>query len=150
MKIEDEIQQQNFRSLHQKAVINVLFTASWLDQITNTYLRPFGISGPQFNILRILRGMHPETATVKMLTERMLDKMSNASRLVEKLKQKNLVDRQECPHDRRRVDISITPKGLELLQTTAVFMDVELDRKIEILNPQEVEELNRILDKLRG
>lgn len=93
--------------------------------------------------------MHPETATVKTLTERMLDRMSNASRLVEKLKQKGLVDRRECPFDRRRVDISITQKGLDLLDETAQFMDQDYDRRLEVLCKEEAEELNRILDKLR-
>jgi DNA-binding MarR family transcriptional regulator len=149
MKIEEAIQQKQFRSVYQKTVVNILYTASWLNQITTNYLRPFGISGEQYNILRILRGMHPETATVKTLTERMLDRMSNASRLVEKLKQKGLVDRRECPFDRRRVDISITQKGLDLLEETAKFMDQDYDRRLEVLGQEEAEELNRILDKLR-
>jgi len=149
MKIEEAIQQKQFRSVYQKTVVNILYTAGWLNQITTNYLRPFGISGEQYNILRILRGMHPETATVKTLTERMLDRMSNASRLVEKLKQKELVDRRECPFDRRRVDISITQKGLDLLDETAKFMDQDYDRRLEVLCPEEADELNRILDKLR-
>jgi DNA-binding MarR family transcriptional regulator len=149
MKIEEAIQQKQFRSVYQKTVVNILYTAGWLNQITTNYLRPFGISGEQYNILRILRGMHPETATVKTLTERMLDRMSNASRLVEKLKQKELVDRRECPFDRRRVDISITQKGLDLLEETAKFMDQDYDRRLEVLCAEEAEELNRILDKLR-
>ena len=88
MKIEQEIQQTVFESEYQKANINLLFTASWLNQKSAKALKPFNISWQQFNILRILRGMGDKPATIKILTERMIDKMSNASRLVEKLKQK--------------------------------------------------------------
>jgi DNA-binding MarR family transcriptional regulator len=89
MKIEKAINQKAFKNPHQKAHINVLYTASWLSQQNAKVLKPFQISWQQFNILRILRGMAPQPATVKLLTERMIDKTSNASRLVEKLKRKD-------------------------------------------------------------
>ena len=115
VKLEQAIQQKQFKSEFQKAQINVLYTAAWLNQQATQSLKPYKISVQQFNILRILRGMHPEPATVKLLTERMIDKMSNASRLVEKLYQKGLVERKSCASDRRRVDIVITKKGLDLV-----------------------------------
>ncbi|MCB0557752.1 MAG: MarR family transcriptional regulator [Lewinellaceae bacterium] len=149
MKIEEEIQQRKFKSVYHKAHINVLFTASWLSQNSAQLLKPFKLSWQQFNILRILRGMHPEPATVKLLTERMIDKMSNASRLVEKLKQKGLVERNVCPADRRRVDIEITGKGLEVLEDISRIMEEELTQRMSTLTSEEASQLNQLLDKLR-
>jgi len=150
MRIEEAIQQKRFRSEYQKLVVNLLYSASWLQQFSNQLLKPYGISQEQFNILRILRGMHPEPATVKLLTERMIDKMSNASRLVEKLRVKGLVERHECPLDRRRVDVLITQKGLDLIERASQAMDVQGDAYMSGLNLEEATLLNSLLDKLRG
>ena len=150
MRIEEAIQQKRFRSEYQKLVVNLLYSASWLQQFSNQLLKPYGISQEQFNILRILRGMHPEPATVKVLTERMIDKMSNASRLVEKLRVKGLVERHECPLDRRRVDVSITQKGLELLEKASLAMDEQGDAQMANLSTMEAAALNELLDKMRG
>jgi len=149
MNIEQEIQQKQFTSEYQKAHINVLFTASWLSQASGQALKPFQISWQQFNILRILRGMRPEPATVKLLTERMIDKMSNASRLVDKLSKKGLVERTVCPADRRRVDIRITKEGLALLAEASAAMERSLENRMGALTPDEATELNRLLDKMR-
>lgn len=149
MKIEQEIQQKQFKNQYQKAHINVLFTAAWLSQAASCVLKPYKISQQQFNILRILRGMHPEPATVKLLTGRMIDKMSNASRLVDKLSKKGLVERKICPHDRRRVDIRITRKGLSLLAEASEAMEAGLEAKMDTLTCEEATELNRLLDKMR-
>lgn len=150
MKIEEEINQKKFKSVYHKAHINVLFTASWLSQSSAHLLKPYKISWQQFNILRILRGMYPEPATVKLLTERMIDKMSNASRLVEKLKKKGYVDRRVCPSDRRRVDIEITEKGLQVLEDISRIVEEGLHRKMSSLSQEEAGQLNGLLDKLRG
>ena len=149
MKIEDEIQQKEFKSEYQKAHINLLFTASWLSQHSLQVLKPFGLSWQQFNVLRILRGRHPEPATVKLLAERMIDKMSNASRLVEKLKQKGYVERCECPEDRRQVDIRITESGLQALELASRSADKELQSHMCHISEQEAFTLNHILDKIR-
>src|SRR5215216_4088710 len=101
MRIEDEIKQENFKSSYQKAYINLAFTASWLQMKAAQVFRNYDLTLPQFNILRILRGQHPKPATVNLLIERMLDKTSNASRIVDKLVAKGLVTRQPCPQDRR-------------------------------------------------
>ncbi len=150
MKIEDEIQQYHFPSTWHKAHLNLLFTAAWLNQHSTQVLRPYNISWQQFNILRILRGMHPRTASIKLLTERMIDKMSNASRLVEKLKQKGYVERQPCPADRRKVEVGITALGLEILEQASSDMERELERLMDHLNSAEAEDLNILLDKVRG
>jgi DNA-binding MarR family transcriptional regulator len=148
MKIEDEIQQSAFKSGYHKAYINLLYTSNWLEQEQTSLFKPFGVTLPQYNVLRILRGQHPKPATVSLLIERMLDKTSNASRIVDKLEAKDLVTRKQCPNDRRTVDVLITDKGLALLKE----MD-ELDggskTGIRNLTEEETTELNRLLDKIR-
>lgn len=149
MRIEEAIQQKKFRNEFQKAHINVLYTASWIHQQTMQALKPFNISWQQFNILRILRGMHPEPASVKLLTERMIDKMSNASRLVEKLKQKGLVERKSCKADRRQVDVVITDKGLNLLSLASDAMDEQMEDIRNRLSEEQAVQLNELLDSMR-
>jgi DNA-binding MarR family transcriptional regulator len=149
MKIEEAIQQQHFISEYQKAHLNILYTGSWLSQRTAAILKPYDLTTQQFNILRILRGRHPEPATVKLLTERMLDKMSNASRLVDKLLKKKLVERTICTDDRRRVDVFITDAGLDLLEKASVELEADMHADNYNLGLEEAVELNRLLDKLR-
>ncbi|PHN01544.1 MarR family winged helix-turn-helix transcriptional regulator [Flavilitoribacter nigricans] len=149
MKIEEAIQQKKFRDEYHKAHINVLFTASWIHQQSLKALKPFNISWQQFNILRILRGMYPEPASVKSLTERMIDKMSNASRLVEKLKQKGLVERRSCKFDRRQVDVVITDQGLELLSQASAAMEDQMDLSKSQLSEEQAAQLNDLLDAMR-
>ncbi len=148
MKIEDEIKQTAFKSEYHKAYINTIYTANLLEQAQSNLFKPFSITLPQYNLLRILRGQHPKPATVSLLIERMLDKTSNASRIVDKLEAKELVTRKQCPNDRRTVDVLITDKGLALLKQ----MD-ELDdgskTGLKNLTEQEAVELNRLLDKIR-
>ena len=148
MKIEDEIKQGVFKSPYQKAYINLVYTSGWLQQQQSALFKPFGITLPQFNILRILRGQHPKPATVSLLIERMLDKTSNASRIVDKLEAKGLVTRKQCPEDRRTVDVLITDKGLALL---ASMDSVEggTGTGIAHLSEDEALELSRLLDKIR-
>ena len=150
MRIEDEIQQKKFKSEYQKAHINILFTAAWLNQQNQQILKPLGISSQQFNILRILRGMHPQPASIKLLTERMIDKMSNASRLVDKLLAKDLVQRNESGADRRRVDVVITDKGLQILEKASISVEDSLHQEMAKLSEEEAALLNELLDQLRG
>ncbi|MBD2715537.1 MarR family transcriptional regulator [Microvirga sp. STR05] len=149
MKIEDEIKQPTFRDAYQKAYINMLYTAGWLEQRQAAAFKPFGVTLPQFNILRILRGQHPKPATVNLLIERMLDKTSNASRIVDKLESKALVTRKVCPSNRRAVDIRITEAGLTLLSQ----MDVAMEQNptgLQHLTEEEATQLSVLLDKIRG
>ncbi|MDZ4681476.1 MAG: MarR family transcriptional regulator [Saprospiraceae bacterium] len=149
MKIEDAIQQKQFISEFQKAHINVLYTASFLNQKTLKALKPFQISPQQFNILRILRGQHPQPASVKLLTEKMIDKTSNASRLVEKLRSKGLVAREASDDDRRKVDVEITNTGLELLEQASVVIEQMIQNYGASITPEEAGVLNGLLDKVR-
>ena len=148
--IEEEIQQPVFKSAQHRAQVNIVYTSAWLNQLTARALKSFGISIQQFNILRILRGRAGKPATIKLLTERMLDKMSNASRLVDKLKDKGLVERQECPTDRRRVDIVITPAGLDLIQRASDVVEAHRGNAFASISEDEAQQLSLLLDKLRG
>ncbi len=149
MELEKAIHQRSFSSEHQKAAINVLFTASWLHSGNAARLKKHKITPEQFNVLRILRGSHPSKMMLAEITRRMIDKSSNATRLVEKLRQKGLVDREPCENNRRQVDITITIAGLDLMKK----IDAEEGYWLETLKgitKAEAVELNRILDKLRG
>ncbi|MBF9223615.1 MarR family winged helix-turn-helix transcriptional regulator [Hymenobacter ruricola] len=148
MRIEDEIKQPIFRDEYQKAIINLVYTTGWLQLRQATAFKAFGLTLPQFNILRILRGQHPLPATVALLIDRMLDKTSNASRIVDRLEEKKLVTRTVCPANRRAVDIRITPAGLELLQQMedSGVLDDALPKGI---SEDEARQLNALLDKIR-
>ncbi|WP_367615722.1 MarR family winged helix-turn-helix transcriptional regulator [Pontibacter liquoris] len=148
MKIEEEIKQSAFQSEYQKAYINLVYTSGWLGQEQAALFKPYGLTLPQFNILRILRGQYPKPATVSLLIERMLDKTSNASRIVDKLEAKGLVTRKQCPEDRRTVDVLITDKGLALLEQMN-GLEGGTRTGIRNLTEQEAQELNRLLDKIR-
>lgn len=150
MKIEDEIKQnKKFKSEYHKLAVNIGFTSSWLYRIHAQFLKSFGISPEQFNVLRILRGQHPNCANNQLISDRMIDKSSNSSRIVEKLKQKGLVERKENKNDRRHVDISITKKGLDLLES---IDDKSSDMEImkNAISVKEAQQINDLLDKIRG
>src|SRR5690606_25499232 len=115
-KIEEAIQQREFKDPFNKAVVNLLYTHSYLVTSQSELFKTHGLSPEQFNVLGILRGQNGAATWVSSSQDRMLNKMSNASRLVEKLKLKDLVERNECPGDRRQVDVLITDAGLELLK----------------------------------
>jgi DNA-binding MarR family transcriptional regulator len=149
MKLEEEIKQKKFSSEKHKAVINLMYTGNWVYSINKSILKYFNLSPEQYNLLRILRGQYPNPSSVLLLNERMLDKMSNVSRIVEKLRVKGLLMREECPTDRRQVDITITEEGLQLL--------LEIDEQTQVseealknLSEKEAAQLNRLLDKIRG
>lgn len=149
MELEKEIKQTTFSSIYHKMALNILFTAHWIEYRNACFMKPWGITPQQYNILRILRGQYPKPASVNLLIDRMLDKMSNASRLVEKLRVKGLVSRHECAEDRRQVDVLITEHGLALLKEIDKEMD-EQQKFSEMLTEAEAAELNRLLEKLRG
>lgn len=149
MKIEEAIKQKEFKSEHQKLFINILYTANWLNNETLKALKPFGLSPQQYNVLRILKGQHPNSISVNNIIDRMLDKSSNASRLVDKLKQKDLVEREVCTNDRRQVDIKITTKGLKLLTDIGEKLD-NLNGFKDSVSLEEAKKLNNYLDKIRS
>lgn len=149
MSLENDLQQEKFTNEYNKAAVNILFTSSWLYNINAARLKPFDITPEQFNVLRILRGSHPQPIMLADITARMIDKSSNATRLVEKLRQKNLLKREICEDNRRQVDISITDKGLNVLKKID-SAESEWLSTLRNITKAEAMELNRILDKLRG
>lgn len=135
----------NFPNEKVKALINIKYTANWLDTLGNEVLKPFKISIQQYNILRILRGA-AKPITVNTVKDRMIQKSPNSTRLMDKLCDKNLIERTRCENDRRVVYIAITIKGLELLKRINIG---EFDKQMDIISNEEAKILNTILDKLR-
>lgn len=149
MRIDDEIQSSKFENNYHKAVINLSYTYNWVNNETRSLFEKNNITIQQFNILRILRGQYPNPATVNLLKERMIDKMSDASRIVDRLVQKDLVSRCTNTKDRRAVDIRISEQGLK----TLAIMDEEFKIKDFLkdnLTEEEAGQLSDLLDKLRG
>src|ERR1700710_3173021 len=149
MRIDEEIQSTKFEDNYQKVAINIAYTEGWLQNTFRSYLEKYNLTLQQFNILRILRGQYPNPATVNLLKERMVDKMSDASRIVDRLVQKGLVSRCTNTRDRRAVDIRINDAGMEILTK----MDAELEDKDYLKNnltDEEAVKLSDLLDKLRG
>jgi DNA-binding MarR family transcriptional regulator len=149
MRIEEEIQSTKFEDNYHKAVVNLTYTYGWLNNILRTEFERNNLTHQQFNVLRILRGQYPNPATVNLIKERMLDKMSDASRIVDRLVQKGLVSRCTNNKDRRAVDIRISDSGLEILTK----MDTEFKTKELLknnLSDEEAGKLSDLLDKLRG
>ncbi|MCK8493322.1 MULTISPECIES: MarR family winged helix-turn-helix transcriptional regulator [Spirosoma] len=151
MSIETDIKQATpFRTPYHRVMVNLIYTSNWMADSQMRLLKPFGLTLQQYNVLRILRGQSPNPVKVSDITERMLDKMSNASRLVDKLVAKKLVLRTECPSDRRAVDVVVTDKGLALLTQLDVHQ-AELDADYQSkLTEEEAVYLSQLLDKLRA
>jgi len=149
LRLEDEIKQESFNDEFVKVVVNVLVTADRMSGRISSALKPYGLSREQYNVLRILRGQFPEPSPLQLISERMISKNSNATRLVEKLRQKGLVERSECESNRRQVDILITKTGLDLLKTVDPVMKKSGNDRKKI-SETEAKELNRLLDIVRG
>ena len=149
MKLEEEIKQKKFKDEYQKLFINLIYTGNWAKNLDTDLFKSFNLTAQQYNVLRILRGQYPKPISVNLVADRMLDKMSNASRLVEKLRQKKWVQRKECPSDRRQVEILITDAGLSLLED----IDIEMEKRkgrFQYISKEEAKLVNDILDRLRG
>jgi DNA-binding MarR family transcriptional regulator len=149
MKLEEEIKQKAFKSPYQKLAVNLLYTSNWLSSHYGHFFKDVGLSTQQYNVLRILRGQYPKPCSLKLIKERMLDRMSDASRIVDKLVAKNYVHREECPSDRRSVNLLISDEGLALLERLD-FVDEATREIFGNLQPGQVEQLNELLDDLRG
>ena len=149
MKIEQAIKQEKFHDEYHKLFLNLMYTAGWLNIRQIQFFKQYDLSPQQYNILRILRGQHPKPASVNLLIERMLDKMSNASRLVDKLDAKGLVERKQCAVDKRQVDVLITKKGMKLLEQIDKEIPT-LDNMVDGLTKQDAKTMNELLDKMRG
>ncbi len=148
-KLEQDLQQKKFNNEVIKANINILFTANFIYNQISSYLKPYDLTHEQFNVLRILRGKHPECMCQKDVLSRMVAPKSNLTLILKKLIAKNLILVSQSPKDKREYEISITKSGLEKLN----ILDTELikqDHNISKLTQNEAVQLNELLDKIRG
>lgn len=148
MSLENEIQQPRFRNEYQKAIINIIYTNNFLSERAKHFFERGDITSQQFNILRILRGAGKPLSTLQ-IRQRMLDKMSDTSRIVDRLVRKELVRKVICEGDRRLVDVTITEKGIALLDKLEEFAP-EMDALLSNISVEEAQSLNVLLDKIRG
>ncbi len=147
--IGEEIVQAQFSSEYQKLLVNIIYTNNVLADKVSSLLKDFDITRQQFNVLRILRGQHPKPVSQNTIKERLLDKMSDTSRLMERLLVKRLIERSANASDRRVANIKITQAGLDLLQKIDPLMH-EFEKTMNNLNAQEAEQPHFLLDKLRN
>ena len=148
MALENEINQPSFRSEDQKAIVNIIFTYHWVTEKLKNILSVEGITMQQYNILRILRGSDPAPLSTLSIRERMLDKMSDTSRIVERMLRNGLVGKRICSTDKRLVDINLTDAGKKMLLRLDERID-EMDEITANLNSEELTSLNHLLDKVR-
>ncbi len=148
MKIEEEIKQQKFKTPLQKAVLNLLYTTSWMQGKQKDIFKTFGITLQQFNILRILRGQHPNSTSATEIKSRMLDKNSDVSRLLDRLLAKKVITKRVSSNDKRAADVNLTEEGLELLK--AIDKKQHQIDSVLLLSDDEALILSDLLDKSRG
>ena len=148
--IDELLKMNTANDLYKRIIVNVVYSGNWVVTSMNEILKPFDITEPQFNVLRILLGQHGKSMNLYEIQSRMVQKMSNVSRLIDKLLEKGLVSRSECPANRRRVDIIITDKGHEMLaKVDPLFLSLS-DKIAQNLTAQEAGQLATLLDKMRG
>ncbi len=148
MSLEKDINQTKFANEHQKLIVNIIYSYNWISDRSRVFFDKEDITPQQFNILRILRGAGQPISTLQ-IRQRMLDKMSDTSRIVDRLVAKELVKKDTCPSDKRLVDVSITAKGKKLLIKLDA-MQHEIDNIVCALSDEEAKEMNKMLDKMRG
>ena len=149
MKLEQAIQQSSFTSNDQKLTLNFIYTYNTFKEDQKNFFKPYDITPQQYNVLRILRGAYPKPYTTSQVRDRMLDKMSDASRIVERLVKKGLVNRTTTKSDKRLVDVIISDKGLELLGKIDSPLDQEMNNSFAKFTKEERETFTNLLDKMR-
>jgi DNA-binding MarR family transcriptional regulator len=149
MKLEQAIQQSSFTSDDQKLILNFIYTFNNFKEKQKNFFSSYGITSQQFNVLRILRGSYPNPFTTSQLRDRMLDKMSDASRIVERLVKKGLVNRSTTKSDKRLVDVTISDKGLALLKSIDKPLEVHMSRIFAKFNNNDKKTFGKLLDKMR-
>jgi len=148
MSLEKELQ-TSFKNTYQKTRLNIHFTHSFLSNKSQELFKSYGLSPSQFNVLRILRGQHPKSASIGLIKERMLDRSSDVSRIADRLVNKNLIKRYECKVDRRQKEIIISKKGLALLSKMDIC-EKELDKLLKHVSIANLNKLNLLLDNIRN
>lgn len=149
MSLEEELQVSKFKSSRHRLTVNLMYTSNWMTSQMQVVFRQYGVTNQQYNILRILRGMHPEPCTIQVLKQRMFDKQPDVSRLVDRLQTKELVARKSNLVDRRKMDVLISGKGLTLLKEMDPVVN-NFDNIFAGLSDEEVDQMNSLLDKARG
>ena len=147
MSLEKDISQRTFRNEYQKSIINLIYTYNWMNEKMKIFFEKEDITAQQFNILRILRGAAAPISTLQ-IRERMLDKMSDTSRIVDRLVLKGLAKKNTCKVDKRLVDVSISTKGKKLLEKIDGH-EHEIEAILGNLSPADAKTLNNLLDKIR-
>jgi DNA-binding MarR family transcriptional regulator len=148
MNIEDEIKSK-FNSEYHKLLVNIHLTSSRLGERIEADMKKHGLTSTQYNVLRILRGQKKKPASVGLIKERMIERNSDVSRIIDRLVKKELIQRTENQVDRRQKDVIISDKGLHVLEQIDSMEDRILD-EIGHLSSNEVEQLNNLLDKARS
>lgn len=149
MKLEEAIQSSKFKNDVHKASLNILYTAWWLKTVLSRELKEFGLTHEQYNVMRILKGKHPEQMCVRDIASRMIEKNSNVPRIIDRLVTKKLVKRATSEVDRRETVISLTPSGLSLLDNSTSSINQAMDAQVSI-GQQEAQVLNQLLEKVRA
>jgi len=149
MSLEEVIKSSVTIAPNHKAVLNIMYSSRVVEEEIAGILKPFGISKEQYNVLRILRGQKGKPANLYTIQERMIHKMSNTTRLVDKLIDKGLAKRATCETNRRKVEIGITAEGLKLLKSIEPKMKEGNERMTKNFSIEELQLLNNLLDKLR-
>ncbi|MCD6064150.1 MAG: hypothetical protein K0R82_2061 [Flavipsychrobacter sp.] len=147
--LEDIIKTKPIKDPYSRAYLNIMYTGNWILGRINQVLKPFDLTEPQYNVLRILRGQQGEAMPLFEIQERMIQKMSNVSRLIDKLLEKGLVVRKECRDNRRKVDIMITKKGLDMLDAVEPNLNGLFDTVAKNLKKDDARLLGELLDTLR-
>jgi DNA-binding MarR family transcriptional regulator len=147
--IKEELKQSNFRNPHQQVQVNIIYTSGWIQSEHMQIFKQYGLSHQQYNVLRILKGSYPEALSLGSIKSRMLDRMSDTSRVVERLRKTGLLKRNVAANDRRVARIIITEKGLKLLDEMK-SKEAEMDKMTGNLSNEEAELLSSLLDKIRS
>jgi len=148
VKLENAIQSNKFKSEVQKAGLNILYTAWWLKTLSCKELKEFGLTHEQYNVLRILKGKHPNQMCVKDIAGRMIEKNSNVPRIIDRLVVKKLVKRTQGEHDGRQTVMALTQAGLSVLESSTNKID-EIYEATVSLNNKDAAALNNLLEKIR-
>ena len=149
MKLSDLIKQEQFKSPDQEVLLNVLVASSWILNVLAATMAPYGVTPAQYNVLRILRGSHPETLTCSALGQRLLDRTPDVTRLLNRLDRHGLIHRARAEHDRRVVQVGITEAGLALLERMRDDIEAAEQRLTGHLSSSEHQHLSRLLERLR-
>ena len=148
--LEEIIKTKPIEDMHMRAYLNIMYTGNWISNRVNQALKPFDLTEQQYNVLRILRGQHGETMSLFEIQDRMIQKMSNVSRLIDKLLQKGLVERKECKMNRRKVDIRITDAGLAVVNDAEAPIQANFNEMARNFTAEEAKIIAGLLDQLRN